>query len=272
MKIAMLAAVFLTCWSLTPAQPTPCEADAQDTNATPVRPDTSGFGLGQQSSKPAPEGTQIGATSRPKVVRPNRQGFDLAPKSASQGVQMGAGSRGGEASTIVLYAPNLALTYTLRPLFQWAAQRGNMTFRLYDPDEKQVYEADVSGRDSFLYPQDAPPLKPGDTYRWTVQSKALSVTEPPPSAKFRVISGAQRQQLDQALKPISGDGRAQQMQRAKFFVNHQIWYDAVTVYSRLIADYPNDAKLYQDRAEVYGAIPQTKELASQDLAKAKAGQ
>lgn len=219
--------------------------------------------------------TATGSTEhRPKKVRANTQGFDLDPKSGSQGggMSMGAGSRGGEASTIVLYAPNLGLAYTLHPLFQWAAQSGNMTFRLYDPDDNEVFEADVTGHSSFLYPQNAPPLKAGDTYRWTVQKKALGVTEPPPSARFKVVSGAQRQQLDQALKQIPGEGKLQQMQRAKLFSDHEIWYDAVTVYSQLIADYPNDAKLYQSRAEIYEAIPQTKELAAQDMTKAKAGQ
>jgi hypothetical protein len=212
------------------------------------------------------------AENRPKKVRANTQGFDLDPKSGSQGgLSMGAASRGGEESTIVLYAPNLGLTYTLHPMFQWAAQSDNISFRLYDSDNKAVYEADVNGHNSFLYPQDAPPLKPGDTYRWTVQSKALGMSEPP-SAKFKVISGAQRQQMDQALTQISGDTKAQQMRRAQLFVQRQIWYDAVTAYSQLIAEYPNDARLYQDRAEVYGAIPQTKELASLDMAKAKAGQ
>jgi len=223
-----------------------------------------------QASSPAGAGP---AETRPKKVRTNTQGFDLDPKGGSQGgVSMGAGSRGGEPSTIVLYAPNLGLTYTLRPLFEWAGQSGNMTFRLYGPDDNEVYEADVTGRGSFLYPQAAPPLKPGDTYRWTIQTRALGLTGPPPSAKFKVISGAQRQQLDQALKQVSGDDKAQQLRRAELFADRQIWYDAVTAYSRLIADYPGDAKLYQDRAKVYEALPQTKELAAHDMAKAKTGQ
>ena len=208
-----------------------------------------------------------------KRVRVNRQGFDLDPKSAQGGgAQLGAGSRGGAPAKIALYAPNLGLAYSLTPLFQWAAESGPVTFHLYDPDDNEVYETEVTGQSGFAYPPDAPALKPGDTYRWTVQGKAVGMLEPPPSAHFKVVSGAERQQLDQDLKKMTTDGKPVRLQRAQFFADNGIWYDAVAAYTSLIADYPNDAKLYQSRAEIYKALPQTKELAAADMAKAKSGQ
>jgi len=209
-------------------------------------------------------------SSSAKRVRVNRQGFDLDPKSSSQGPQMGAGSRGGERPTMELYAPNLGLSYTLQPLFQWKADSSNrsMTFKLFDPDDNEVYEAEVTGQSSLTYPQDAPALKPGETYRWTVESKGLGMLEPPPSAHLKVVSGTARQQLQQELKAIAGDAKQQQIERAQLFADNGIWYDAVADYSKLIAQYPNDAKLYQARGEIYKALPQTKALAAQDMAKA----
>jgi len=213
---------------------------------------------------------QASSDSGAKRVRANRQGFDLDPKSAGQaGPQMGAGSRGGERSNVVLYAPNLGLTYSLQPLFQWKPEgSGKVTFQLFDADDNEVFESDVTGQSSFAYPQEAPPLKPGETYRWTVQGKALGMSEPPPSAHVKVVAGADRQQLDQQLKKISGQGKEQREQRAQLFADNRLWYDAVGEYSQLIAEYPNDGKLYQERAAIYSSVPQTKDLAAQDTAKA----
>ena len=226
---------------------------------------------GQNSSSSCcREPSAASPASNAKRVRVNRQGFDLDPKSTSQsGPQMGAGSRGGERSTMELYAPNLGLSYTAQPLFQWKADSSNrsMTFKLFDQNDNEVYEADVTGQTSLTYPQDAPALKSGDTYRWTVESKGLGMLEPPPSAHLKVLSGTQRQQLQQELKAIAGDGKPQQIERAQLFADNGIWYDAVADYSKLITQYPNDAKLYQARGEIYNALPQTKTLAAQDMAK-----
>jgi len=213
--------------------------------------------------------TQQQAASGAKRVRASRQGFDLDPKAGSQsGAQLGAGSRGGEPSKTVLYAPNLGLAYSLHPTFQWQPQGGSMSFRLYDPDDNELYEVDVTGQSTLVYPQDAPPLKPGETYRWTVQGKGLGMSEPPPSAHVKVVAGAERQQLEAALKKIAADGKQQKMQQAQVFADNRIWYDAVAAYSQLIADNPNDAKLYEARAEIYESLPQTHHLAAQDMAKA----
>ena len=208
--------------------------------------------------------TQSSQGSGTKRVHADPKGFDLKPSSGGQGTQLGAGSRGGEASNTVLYAPNLGLAYASNPTFQWNAPAGSLTFRLYDPEDNEVYETDVTGKSSFVYPQDAPPLKAGETYRWTVEGKSLGMTEPV-SAHFKVVAGAERQQLDAALKKI---GAQQKMQRAQLFADNRIWYDAVAEYSQLIADNPNDAKLYAARAEIYESLPQTHDLAVQDMAKA----
>jgi hypothetical protein len=245
----VLIAVFVAGWACMAAQPVP-NAFANDSG---------------QASNQAPATSTGGA----KRVRASRQGFDLDPKSAgASGTQSTAGSRGGERSKTVLYAPNLGLAYSQHPTFQWQAQSGNVSFRLYDPDDNEVYETDVTGKSSLMYPQDAPELKPGDTYRWTVEGKSIGMSEPPPSARFRVVSGADRQQLDAVLKKIAGNGTQPEMQRAQVFAEHGIWYDAVDDYSQLIARNPNDAKLYSARAEIYESLPQTKELAAADMAKA----
>ena len=50
--------------------------------------------------------TQSSQSSGAKRMRANAKSFDLDAKSAGQsGAQLGAGSRGGEASKTVLYAP-----------------------------------------------------------------------------------------------------------------------------------------------------------------------
>ena len=184
---------------------------------------------------------------------------------------LGAGSRGGGASTTELFAPGLGLSYSTRPVFYWQTAKGGgaTSFRLYDANDDEVFEIDVTGKSSFVYPEQAPELKPGATYRWTVEARGIGMTEPPPPTRFTVLSGAERQKVQDSLADLRGNGKSDRVERAQLFADDRLWYDALAAYSQLIADYPNDAALYQERAEIYDSLPQTRELAAEDMARAK---
>jgi hypothetical protein len=220
-------------------------------------------------SQPAKQPPAANTTTSPKKVRVDRQGFeqDQTKSKDKNSPQIGAGTRGLEP-TATLYAPSLGLAYTLRPVFYWDPPYGaqKVTFRLMDSEGNEIYAAEVRSHNSLIYPQDAPPLRIGATYRWTIQPQGVQLSEPPEPARLLVLSGPEREEVKQELQKFSGSTMQQRIQQAQVFVDHRLWYDAVATYSQLISDYPNQPNLYQYRGNVYGDLPQTRDLAEQDFA------
>jgi Domain of Unknown Function (DUF928) len=58
-------------------------------------------------------------------------------------------------------------------------------------------------------------------------------------------------------------------QRAELFVENRMWYDAIEVYTHLIADNPSDSHFFLARAELYDQLPQTSEAAENDRQRAE---
>lgn len=221
-----------------------------------------------QSGQPQPNqpGSADSQSPRPKRVRADLSGFDLAPKKTSKNAQIGGGTRGA-MSKPVLYAPHRGKTYTTTPTFFWGNRGSENDFRLtiYDSDEKEFFHTKVHGK-SFAYPADAPPFKPGETYSWTVRAASGLMAEPAESVEFVVLAPAERKSVENGLRKITGDSDEARVQRAEIFVDARIWYDAVEAYSALIAKNPSDAMLYRARATVYDQLVATQPLADQDYA------
>jgi hypothetical protein len=130
----------------------------------------------------------------------------------------------------------------------------------------ELYVADVTGYDHLTYPQDAPELRPGAAYSWTIHPRGSQAATP---ARMMVLSGTDREELRIALQRTSGDAMQQQVEQARIFVEHFAWYDSVEAYSELISSYSNQPALLEERAEVYSALPSTLELAKRDRAEAQ---
>jgi len=233
----------------------------QPSSSTPP----SGKQPSNSANKTAPDKTP------PKRVVADLSGFELDPKKTkSQGLQLGAGSRGASTPP-ALYAPSLGKAYSLRPVLSWGNSPGaqKFTFRLYDSNDDEVYEQDVAGNlRTFTYPQDAPPLKAGATYSWTVQAVAAQLVEPPEPVRIMLVAGAERKSIEQSLEKTKGDTLPDRLKRAQILVDHRLWYDAVAEYSQLISENRENLDLYQQRARIYAQLPQTQTLADQDLEQA----
>lgn len=222
-----------------------------------------------QSSSPA--GKTAPERAQTKRVVADLSGFELDPKkSKSPGLQIGAGSRGASVPP-ALYAPSLGKAYGLQPIFSWGNSPGaqKFTFRLYDSDDDEIYEQEVAGSlRSFTYPKEAPPLKAGATYSWTVQAIATQLVEPPEPVRIMMVSGAERKSIEQALESSKGDALPDRLKRAQVLVDHRVWYDAIAEYSQLISKNRDNPELYKQRAQIYAHLPGTQELANQDLEQA----
>ena len=211
----------------------------------------------------------------PKRVRAKLDGFDLAPRPVNGGdTQIGGASRGLGTPTTLL-APNEGKSYSLLPLFQWSNSNRNIkayNFQLLDAAGQLLYETRVNGT-SFTYPTDAPGLKPGSSYTWTVQPSTGLLGGPAEPVQIDFLGDSERTQIESALAKVSGVGQQKSLAEAAVFVDHRLWYDAVQRYSELIDAHPEDGSLYQERATIYAQLPQTTAAADQDLnhgAKSKA--
>ena len=204
----------------------------------------------KQETKPAPS----------KRVRANLSGFELDKAPAQQpATQIGGAARGSDQQ-VVLLAPRIGKTYRLRPVFRWEVpnQATSFRFRLMNEAGEPIYEQSLQGK-SLRYPENAPALKPGQTYIWTIapDTSLMGVAATP--AKLVVVDATERTQIERELSAaISPRARAQ------VFVDHRLWFDAVQALDELITVDSRDASLYQLRSEVFAQTPATDAQARAD--------
>ena len=218
--------------------------------------------LAAQSTPPAKT-----APPKPVRVRAKLDGFDLAPTSGKAPNQIGGASRG--IGTLALYAPRAGKSYSSTPTFYWSSDdpQAEYTFTLSPaaPGTQWSYKANVTGS-HFTYPAEAPPLKPGETYTFTVQP-TIDMMGGPVTASITILSAPERAAVESALAATTGPNAPQQ--QAQIFVDHRLWYDALAAYNSLIAANPTQGDLYLSRADLYDQLPQTHRLADEDVAKSR---
>ena len=227
-----------------------------------------------QNGQSAPAGntsttqSQSGNTNRPKRAQAQLAGFDLAPDKASAN-QIGGASRGVGSGRLVLSAPHKGRVYSLRPSFWWQGDaNASYTFHIQDVAGQLTWDRPVTGL-ALTYPADAPPLTPGSTYLWRITPDSALLAPPPPAAVIVVVAEPDRSQIDAALAQAQGSDVDAGIARAKILFDHRLWYDTVMEYDSLIAQYPNDSRLYSLRGAVYDQIPATQTLADADYSHAK---
>ncbi|MGC8550153.1 MAG: DUF928 domain-containing protein [Acidobacteriaceae bacterium] len=206
------------------------------------------------------------SSNRPRRVAMHVGGFDLAPGAASAN-QIGGASRGvSNSGPVLLYAPHKGQAYTLRPSFWWQGDaNAKYKFHLQDLQGGISWDREVTGT-SMAYPSDAPPLTPGHTYLWRIESESSLFGPPAPSAVIVVLPAAERAQIKAEEAKFKGSSEQDAVDRAQVFYNHRLWYDTLGAYDKLIARYPADAKLVKMRDELYEQLPATRKLAAQDMA------
>lgn len=232
-------------------------------------------GRSQQSSTPAkPAQKNDSATGKPaanpkkKLLDADLQGFELSDdKNVHTTV---GGTRGVEnaLSLATLLAPKVAKLYGSSALFQWSTKSpgDGYIFTIVDEDEARVVREQLKDQ-SYKLADGLSKLKPGETYQWKVQ--VLPQTVPGVGSDFMMVSDEERQQVDKDLAAIpAGDPYEAGFRRARVFVAHHLWFDAIGAYTELIEKYPNRAELYEDRGAIYSSIEATRKLGEADRAKA----
>ncbi len=194
-------------------------------------------------------------TPHPVRVHAKLSGFDLSSKSGKSANQIGGASR--DIGTPRIYAPASARDYSLNPTFHWATPDGatKVTFRLSTINGIELYNTTTSAT-SLTYPAGAPALKPGMTYRWTIIPENDMLGGAPAPVTFVVVDGAERTTIQSALASATDP--------ANVFVDHRIWYDAISAYNTALEKNPANQAARLGRATLYNSIPATQSLADAD--------
>jgi hypothetical protein len=232
----------------------------------------------QQSAPPAqaPAPPNQGSTRQdPKPPKPLKRvhvelkGFELDKASAMSSTQIGGGSRGIGGKTALL-APRIGRTYTANPTFRWShsTQAQNFTFQIFDESGAPLSKVRVNGRE-YHYPETAPQLRPGATYRWNVQPEVELLGGSSETFRIMRVPENEMKEIAGALQTLGTETKAQQLQRAQIFTDHRLWFDAVDAYTNLIAGNPEDPELHERRGEIYDQLPSTNALAEEDFAVAE---
>jgi len=130
-----------------------------------------------------------------------------------------------------------------------------------DSSGAAIYQKEVNGR-TFRYADDAPPLKPGSTYLWSVEPSNRFMGMRSNPAEIVVVGDPERSQIRDELLD-----KQDELSQANVFVEHKIWYDTVEKLSHLIEKQPSP-ELYERRAEIYEQVSNTEPLAADDRAAA----
>lgn len=225
-------------------------------------------GRAQQPTK-QDQNTDASAAKPKRKLDADLSGFDVSDdKSGKKVSTMLGGSRSAAVPSATLLAPHRAKLYGATAEFSWSYGSHNEGYILVvtDEDETQIIRQQVK---ESRYRLDALPkdLQPGETYFWRVQVLPNTLASEP--LEFVTVSAQERQAIDRALAAIpSRDPYEASLARARIFVDHRLWFDALGAYNELIAKYPNRPEPYEDRGTIYSQIPATKSLGEADLATA----
>jgi len=235
---------------------------------------------GQQEPRPArekPSDAPLRANTKPqpRVVQ-DLSGFELTdPEKLKQETMFIGATRGfgGGPPPLEALAPLLGKVYSTRPVFIWSysGTPSEAYFCLADDSGRQVLKAPLKP-EQRTYALAGVALEASKTYRWHVDARSDSgeaLTFRP--VGFIVVSEAERHKIAAVLaRSAAGSPYEDQLTRARVFREFRLWYDTVSAYTDLIARYPAQAELYEERGMIYAQIPASRNLSDSDFARADA--
>lgn len=185
----------------------------------------------------------------------------------SEGTTSMAKLRSGEKrAAIVAISPTLTVIRDGQPTFRWsgADEETELQLTVYG-DASIVWQADVTGMTSVQYPEDAPPLQPGASYSWTVET-ADPLQSPPlrsATAFFGILYADESEELDGQLASLSIEEMPNEatyyLVRASLFYEYGLAYDAILATREAVAIDQDDATLRSILAHLYAEVGMTEE-------------
>lgn len=208
----------------------------------------------QSLSGPAPKALAALAVRQQKIL----QGSLLA------GLRTGAvTTRGGSKQALVLQSLVDTAVMDDHPVFKWQAVPGATSYKLKlkDEDDQIIWQPEVN-TNSVTYAADAPALKPGVDYTWTVTSTVGDVRwAPEKDGIFRVLAADKRQAVKDELAGLDGmdDEDMANLLRAEVYYRNGLTDDALPLYQALLAKSPDSTSVRTALAQILADQGRTRE-------------
>jgi hypothetical protein len=193
----------------------------------------------------------------------------------SEGSGSISGLRSGEkAAALVPVSPVQSKVRDTHPTFTWTANDPSVELRIAVYDNSGVqWQSDVSGATAFAYPTDAPTLKPGVSYSWTLESTDPLVSPPlrTTAAFFEILAPEDATALDTELAAIDQKkpgATTYHVLRASVFFDRGLVADAIGETEKAVAADPDNNSLHAILGRLYAESGRTQD-AMQQMQKAQ---
>ncbi len=194
---------------------------------------------------------------------------------SSEGTSSISGLRSAEkASALVPVAPVQTKVRDAQPTFTWKTDDLSVELRLTVYNDSGVHwQSDISDASTLAYPADAPALKPGVSYSWTLESTDPLVSPPlrTTAAFFEVIAPADLTSLDHELAQIDEKKPGEvtyRLMRASLFFDKGLMADAISETQTALATDPDNGSLHAILGRLYAETGRTQE-AMQEMQKSQ---
>jgi hypothetical protein len=176
----------------------------------------------------------------------------------SEGSSAIGGLRSGEKPTpLTLVSPCQTRVRTSQPEFKWKIDDPSTELRLsVYGGSKSLWQTDVSNTITFTYPAQAPALKPGVSYSWTLETTDPLVSPPlrTPASFFEIIAPSDATTLDADLSRLDANQPGPvtyHLTRASLYFDHGLVDEAITETESALAADPDNQSLHAILARLY---------------------
>ena len=184
----------------------------------------------------------------------------------SEGSSAIGGLRSGEKSSrLTAVSPCQTRLRTTQPVFSWKIDDPSTELKLTVYGESStLWQTTVSNTTTATYPTNAPGLKPGVSYSWTLETTDPLVSPPlrTPASFFEIIAPADANQLDQDLSQLDSNkpgAVTYHLTRASLYFDRGLVDEAITETQSALASDPDNQSLRAILARLYADTGRTQE-------------
>lgn len=184
----------------------------------------------------------------------------------SEGTSSISGLRSGEkASALVPMSPVMTKVQSAAPTFAWKIDDPSLELRFTLYNESGVqWKTDVTDATTLAYPADAPALKPGVSYSWTLETTDPLVSPPlrTTAAFFEIIAPDDVAALGKELAAIDQNKPGEvtyRLMRASVYFDRGLVADAIGETETALASDPDNASLHAILGKLYAETGRTQE-------------
>ncbi len=189
----------------------------------------------------------------------------LKLKNAEGSSTIGGLRSGGKTSRLVAMSPCQTRVRTQQPVFKWKIDDPSTELKLTVYGQSAtVWQTTVSNTTTATYPADAPGLRPGVSYSWTLETTDPLVSPPlrTPASFFEILAPADATTLDADLSHLDTNKPGPvtyHLTRASLYFDRGLVDEAITETENALAADPGNQSLHTILARLYAQSGRTQD-------------